>query len=213
MVRQKQSIAPEKVAEVTQMVKAIVQNFDNDIKNLVLAKREYSTEFVLNMSTEYRKILSNEILDMQLTDFIKQMEKAQDIENDETICNEPQSSKMAVNNAKTPIMHPSYYKSLKMTDGLHVKVPSCITPRIRSTVQKPRASKFGEILFSVRGTPVLNTVTAANMLEAKKQEVIVQSLLQQEETMLTPETRKIIGKLKELVQKRNGRKENNELDG
>jgi hypothetical protein len=85
-------------------------------------------------------------------------------------------------------------------------------------MQKPRASRFGEILFSVRGTPVMNTVTAANMLEAKKHDAIVQNviiyllsnnpkffqLLHQEDTMLTPETRKVIGKLKELVQKRAG---------
>lgn len=86
--------------------------------------------------------------------------------------------------------HPSYYKSVKMGEGLHLKIPSCITPRVHGFVeirrfkeiisrasQKPRPSKFGELLFSVRGTPVMPSVTAANLLEAKKQDAIVQKVI------------------------------------
>jgi hypothetical protein len=43
-------------------------------------------------------------------------------------------------------------------------------------MHKPRPSRYGEILFSVRGTPVLNSVTAANVMDAKKQDAIVQSV-------------------------------------
>jgi hypothetical protein len=72
--------------------------------------------------------------------------------------------------------HPTYYKSMNMSGGMHLKIPSCITPRVGPKVDRPRPSRVGEILFSVHGTPVLNTVTAANLITSRKQEALVHNV-------------------------------------
>ncbi|KAL7074841.1 hypothetical protein ACQ4LE_005596 [Meloidogyne hapla] len=196
MVRTKPpiSISPEREAEIKDKVKAIKKQFAKDLKALEMAKRDYSAEFVNAMDAEFSKIIPKEILDMKLVDYVKLMEEEHNV--DETYVIEGAQS-----SSSGTFKRPSKYKSINVAGGMHMKVPSCITPRIQGLGQ-PRASKFGELLFSVRGTPVMTTGASMSMLEAKKREAVVQSLLQQEDSMLTPETRKIIGKLKELVNKR-----------
>uniref|UniRef100_A0A914KXN8 Uncharacterized protein n=2 Tax=Meloidogyne TaxID=189290 RepID=A0A914KXN8_MELIC len=194
MVRPKNAISPTKEGEIKEKVEAIKKQFAKDIKELEMAKREYSTAFVSAMKDEFAKIIPKEILDMKLVDYIKMMEEEHNVDETYVIEGGPSSS-------SATFKHPGKYKSINVAGGMHMKVPPCITPRVQGLGQ-PRASKFGELLFSVRGTPVLTTGTSMSMLEAKKREAVVQSLLQQEDSMLTPETRKVIGKLKELVNKR-----------
>uniref|UniRef100_A0A915M6A3 Borealin n=1 Tax=Meloidogyne javanica TaxID=6303 RepID=A0A915M6A3_MELJA len=180
MVRPKNAISPTKEGEIKEKVEAIKKQFAKDIKELEMAKREYSTAFVTAMKAEFAKIIPKEILDMKLVDYIKMMEEEHNVDETYVIEGGPSSS-------SATFKHPGKYKSINVAGGMHMK---------------PRASKFGELLFSVRGTPVLTTGASMSMLEAKKREAVVQSLLQQEDSMLTPETRKVIGKLKELVNKR-----------
>ncbi|KAF7636936.1 hypothetical protein Mgra_00003676 [Meloidogyne graminicola] len=152
-----------------------------------MAKREYSAEFTNAMDAEFSKIIPKDILDMKLVDYVKKMEEQNNVE---TAIEAEQSS------IASKFKHP--VKLLSTAKGIQ-KIPACITPRVNN-IGHPRPSKFGELLFSVRGTPVISTSGAS--ASAKRREAVIQSLLQEEDSTLTPETRNIIGKLKELVNKR-----------
>uniref|UniRef100_A0A914HIJ5 Borealin C-terminal domain-containing protein n=1 Tax=Globodera rostochiensis TaxID=31243 RepID=A0A914HIJ5_GLORO len=192
MVRPKRQLAPEKKAEVEKLLLETKGKFKMDLRELELAKRQFSTAFVGAMATELPKIFPEEVLDMRLNDFIKQLgDQAYDF-NDEP--DQEGTSKGAT--AATPAFprRPLTYKTMRTPAGLSIKVPSCITPKVEGSMA--RTGKRGEVLFSVHGTPVMNT------MGPDKTDAVVQDWLQQEEERLTPQTREIIVKLKELVHMR-----------
>ncbi|KAI3422148.1 hypothetical protein GPALN_012681 [Globodera pallida] len=202
MVRPKRQLAPEKKAEVENLLHETKEKFKMDLRELEMAKREFSTAFVGAMATELPKIFPKEVLDMRLNDFIKQLDDQAYDFNDE-----PDQEGTSKGTTATPAFprfrRPLTYKTMRTPAGLSIKVPSCITPKVEGSMA--RTGKRGEVLFSVHGTPVMNTAGADNT------EAVVQDWLQQEEERLTPQTREIIVKLKELVHMRG--KANDESGG
>uniref|UniRef100_A0A183BJU0 Fibronectin type-III domain-containing protein n=1 Tax=Globodera pallida TaxID=36090 RepID=A0A183BJU0_GLOPA len=157
MVRPKRQLAPEKKAEVENLLHETKEKFKMDLRELEMAKRQFSTAFVGAMATELPKIFPKEVLDMRLNDFIKQLDDQAYDFNDE-----PDQEGTSKGTTATPAFprRPLTYKTMRTPAGLSIKVPSCITPKVEGSMA--RTGKRGEVLFSVHGTPVMNTAGADN---------------------------------------------------
>jgi len=176
-------ISPTREAEVRKTLESTKENYFQYLKDLSRSKREFSSTFADAMEAEFVKTIPSRILNMKATDFVS----TATARNNEIITEAvtPPNASRVIDN----------YKLLKTPSGT-VRVPSRITPK----VDKSRALKTGEVLFSINGTPVLSEETTDNFKKiVKDRGVFVENLLQQEDEKLSPETRKIVHKLKSLM--------------
>ncbi|KAL3088809.1 hypothetical protein niasHT_023157 [Heterodera trifolii] len=197
MVRQKHNFSAEKMAELDKLISETKVKFDNDLKELELAKRHFSLDFVERMETEFAKIFPEEVLNMKLTDYVKHLEA----HANEVAKNSDKEGGTVKGTASTPAFprRPITYKTMKTPAGLNIRVPSCITPKVETGTA--RACKFGEVLFSMHGTPVAPVAGSSNGTEGA-----VNEWLQQEEN-LTPQSRDIVAQLKKLMHLKEAKKD------
>ncbi|KAI1722270.1 hypothetical protein DdX_04582 [Ditylenchus destructor] len=90
--------------------------------------------------------------------------------------------------------------------GVSVKIPGTIVPRIEGNVLHSRQLRFGEVTFSVHGTPILNEedpVGQAGDVENRQAMMLTQLLRKPEENM-SPATKHIVAQLSTFLAQKTG---------
>ncbi|KAI1720998.1 hypothetical protein DdX_05250 [Ditylenchus destructor] len=227
MVRAKKKpvIDPEREAEVRSLLEQFREKFECDLEDLKKAKWDFSNAYVEAQMAELEKSIPNNILNMNanyFVQYIKDTDANMSAQLGSLALNgdngEEKAGSSADNYMKTPTnRHRNRpFRSIKTPSGVSFNVPSIITPRVDGAVLRSRTSRAGEVLFSVNGTPVMNPSELAPQTSSetkKAQTKVVEQLLQQSETDMSPATRKIVEQLRVVLVKKTvvvGNNENQE---
>uniref|UniRef100_A0A915DD20 PDZ domain-containing protein n=1 Tax=Ditylenchus dipsaci TaxID=166011 RepID=A0A915DD20_9BILA len=164
----------------------------NDLADLEKAKRNFCSAYVDAMMVEFEKSVPEHLLNMKASEFVHSIKEA-----DNNMAEQMNELEISGEDSSIQVYDDSKWCGLEH--------PSMITPRVDGPVIRSRQSRVGEVLFSVNGTPVMNTdhlTQQVSTVTKKEHTKVVEELLQQSETDMSPATRKIMQQLRVVLVKK-----------
>ncbi|KAI1731196.1 hypothetical protein Ddc_03929 [Ditylenchus destructor] len=189
------SIAPHQEAEIRKRLAQMKGKVEQDVVDLEDAKRKFSEAYVEAMMKELEKVIPEHIFNMKAVDFVEQFDN-RGVKQEHLPLMSTRKRSKPFNTVMTPA-------------GMSMQVPGTIVPRIAGNVLDSRQSRFGEVTFSVRGTPVLNEKDPVGQAAGdaeNRQATMLSQLLRKPEEDMSPSTKHIVAQLSTFLAQKTGMK-------